>query len=61
MSQLDTVAFMAAAIYASLPTKPQPDIQAQFYRDMAKQAWALYFAVEDEEDAATERHRRKGT
>jgi hypothetical protein len=60
MSQLDTVALMAATLYAGLPAtaKPQPEKQVQFYRAMARQAWELYFAVEDEELAATERHQQ---
>jgi hypothetical protein len=60
MSQLDSVALMAATLYASLSSKPQPDKQPKLYEDIARQAWALYFAVEDEEKAATERHHRSG-
>jgi hypothetical protein len=60
MSQLDSVALMAATLYAGLSSKPQPDKQPKFYEDIARQAWALYFAVEDEEKAATERHHRSG-
>ncbi|HJR15464.1 MAG TPA: hypothetical protein VJ808_01320 [Gemmatimonadales bacterium] len=55
MDKMETVALMAATIYAATPVGPvtaDPDL----YGRAAAQAWTLYDAVEKE---ASERHARR--
>lgn len=55
MDKMETVALMAATIYAATPVGPaaaDPDL----YGRAAAQAWTLYDAVEKE---AVERHARR--
>ena len=56
MDKTETVALMAATIYAAVPVKPAiPDAEVT-YGLVAAQAWALYDAVEME---AAQRHSRQ--
>jgi hypothetical protein len=56
VDKTETVALMAAAIYAALPTRQQTFDPVEMYDRIATQAWSLYDAVEKE---AANRHSRR--
>ena len=55
MDKNETVALMAATIFAARPPGRTTTDAAAMYENVATQAWALYDAVEKE---AAERHSR---
>ncbi|MGH7510476.1 MAG: hypothetical protein ACREMZ_13540 [Gemmatimonadales bacterium] len=56
MDKTETVALMAATIYAAGPLRQATLDTDTMYGDVAAQAWALYDAVEKE---AAQRHSRR--
>jgi hypothetical protein len=56
MDKTETVALMAATIYAAGPTNQAPADAQDLYHRAAAQAWALFDAVEKE---AAQRYSRR--
>jgi hypothetical protein len=56
MEKIETVAHMAAAIYAAGPARQPTFNPDEMFERVAAQAWALYDAVEK---LAAERHSRR--